>query len=91
MLAGYVLKEMLTATSVHLLNIYSVIINWRYNLKYGFLPGATSDFQLPLEGIGGKNNQYFALLRGASKGFMKALKAFIKPFEVPQRSVKVKI
>ena len=49
MLAGYVLKEMLTATSVHLLNIYSVIINWRYNLKYGFLPGATSDFQSPLE------------------------------------------
>ena len=30
------------------------------------------------------------LLCGASKGFMKALKAFIKPFEVPQRSVKIK-
>ena len=28
---------------------------------------------------------------GASKGFMKALKAFIKPFEAPQRSVKIKI
>ena len=27
----------------------------------------------------------------ASKGFMKALKAFIKPFKAPQRSVKIKI
>ena len=32
----------------------------------------------------------FALLFGASKGFMKAFKAFIKPFEVPQRSAKIK-
>ena len=31
------------------------------------------------------------LLFGASKGFMKALKAFRKPFEVPQRGVKIKI
>ena len=30
------------------------------------------------------------LLFGASKGFMKALKVFIKPFEAPQ-SVKIKI
>ena len=36
-------------------------------------------------------NFYFALLCGASKGFMKASKAFIKPFERPQRSVKIKI
>ena len=33
----------------------------------------------------------FALLCGASKGLMKALKAFIKLLEVPQRSVKIKI
>ena len=33
----------------------------------------------------------FTLLCGASKGFMKALKAFIKYFEEPQRSVKIKI
>ena len=34
----------------------------------------------------------FTLLCGASKRFMKALnKAFIKPFKVPQRSVKKKI
>ena len=33
----------------------------------------------------------FTLLCGASKVFIKALKAFIKPFEVPQRSVKIKI
>ena len=31
------------------------------------------------------------LLCGASEGFMKALKAFIKPFEVPQKSIKIKI
>ena len=29
------------------------------------------------------------LLCGASKGFMKAFKAFIEPFETPQRSVKI--
>ena len=34
---------------------------------------------------------FFLLLYGASKGFMKALKAFLKPFEAPQRSVKIKI
>ena len=33
----------------------------------------------------------FTLLCGASKGFMKAFKAFIKPFEAPQRSVKTKL
>ena len=32
----------------------------------------------------------FALLCGASKGFMKALKTFIKIFEAPQRNVKIK-
>ena len=33
----------------------------------------------------------FTLLFGASKGFMKALKAFARPFKAPERSVKVKI
>ena len=33
----------------------------------------------------------FTPLCGASKGFMKALKAFIKPFEAPQRSVKINL
>ena len=32
----------------------------------------------------------FILLCGASKGVMKALKVFIKPFEAPQRSMKIK-
>ena len=32
----------------------------------------------------------FTLPDGASKGFMMTLKAFIKPFEAPQRSVKIK-
>ena len=36
-------------------------------------------------------NFIFTLPCRASKGFMKALKAFIKPFEAPQRSVKMKI
>ena len=31
------------------------------------------------------------LLCGGSNGFKKACKAFIKPSEVPQRSVKIKI
>ena len=31
----------------------------------------------------------FTLLCSASIGFMKALKAFIKPFEAPQRNVKI--
>ena len=31
------------------------------------------------------------LLCGAAKGFMKAFETFIKPFEAPQRSVKIKI
>ena len=30
------------------------------------------------------------LLCGASKGFINTLKAFIKPFETPQRSMKIK-
>ena len=36
-------------------------------------------------------NFYFHTSLGASEGFMKAFKAFIKPFEAPQRSVKIKI
>ena len=32
----------------------------------------------------------FRLLCGASEGFMKAFKAFIKPFEASQRSLKIK-
>ena len=33
----------------------------------------------------------FTLLCGASKSFRKALKALTKPFEVPQRSVKIEL
>ena len=36
-------------------------------------------------------NFHLALLCGPSKGFIKAFKAFIKLFEAPQRSVKIKI
>ena len=38
-----------------------------------------------------KLNFYFHPSFGTSKGFMKTLKAFIKPFETPRRSVKIKI
>ena len=38
-----------------------------------------------------KLNFIFTLLCGTSKGFMKALKVVIKPFEEPQRSVKINI
>ena len=37
------------------------------------------------------NFSIFTLLCGDSKGFMKAFKAFIKPSDAPQRSVKIKI
>ena len=33
----------------------------------------------------------FTFLCDASEGFMKTLKAFLNPFEVPQRSVKIEI
>ena len=33
----------------------------------------------------------FKIPCGASKGFINALKNFIKPFEAPQRSVKIKM
>ena len=33
----------------------------------------------------------FTLLCGTAKGFMKALKAFVKPFAVPEKSVKIEI
>ena len=38
-----------------------------------------------------KLNLFFTLLCGTSKGFLKAFKVFIKPFEVPQRRVKIKV
>ena len=38
-----------------------------------------------------KLNFYFHTSLWCLKGFMKALKAFIKPFEAPQRSMKIKI
>ena len=33
----------------------------------------------------------FILNCGASEGFIKTLRAFIEPFEAPQRSMKIKI
>ena len=36
-----------------------------------------------------KSNFYFPTSLFVSKGFMKAFKVFTKPFEAPQRSVKI--
>ena len=33
----------------------------------------------------------FTRLCGASKGFMETFKAFIKPFQAPQKSVEIKV
>ena len=54
-----------------------------------------ADFTLPLP-IPSKKRKLtqifiFTLLCGASNCFMKAFKAFIKPFEAPQRGLKIKI
>ena len=38
----------------------------------------------------GKRSMERDLFCGASKGFMKALKSFIKPFQAPQRIVKIR-
>ena len=60
-------------------------------------PSIRTDLHLtlfvPIPDEEGKLTQIFifTLFCGASQGFMKAFKAFIKPFEVPQRSVKIKI
>ena len=35
-------------------------------------------------------NFYFTIACGDTKGFVKAFKAFKKPFETPQRNVKIK-
>ena len=51
-----------------------------------FLPVRTLDEEKKLSYI-----FIFTLLCGAWKGFLKALKAFIKPFKAPQSSVKIKI
>ena len=49
-------------------------------------------FPVPIPNKEKKLSQFFifTLPCGASKGFMKTLKAFIKPFKEPQRSVKIK-
>ena len=63
--------------------------------KYNRLT-ATQDLltlHLPIADEENKLSQIFifTLLCGASKGFTKAFIAFIKPFDAPQRSVKIKI
>ena len=51
---------------------------------------AVSCLSLPIL-IAENERKFNLILFGASKGFINALKAFIKPFEVQQRRVKIKI
>ena len=48
-------------------------------------------FPAPILDEDKKLKSFFVLLCVASKDFIKGLKAFIKPFEAPQRSGKIKI
>ena len=36
-------------------------------------------------------NFYFHTFCGATRSFMKSLKSFLKPFDAPRRSVKIKV
>ena len=56
-----------------------------------FTPNLNPAYPIPNEEEKIKFNFFLTLLCGASKGFMKAFKAFIKLFEAPQNSVKIKI
>ena len=60
-------------------------IEAKINFFFSLLCGASKGF------IEAKINFFFSLLCGASKGFMEAFKAFIKRFEAPLRSVKIKV
>ena len=68
-----------TSTIADFLNILITHTPGEHFNPSRFDPGQQEKFNL---------NFIFKLLCGASKGFMKAL---IKPFEAPQRSVKIKI
>ena len=70
----------------------------KWYLIYGLPHELQDDLILPAPRISEicikiKNNLnfFFILLCGTSKGFMKALKAFIKPFAALERSAKIKI
>ena len=54
---------------------------------------STLTFPIPIPDKERKLTTVFisALLFGVLKGFMRAFRVFIKPFEAPQRSVKIKI
>ena len=63
------------------------------NCYYHYYLHHELNLQRPNPGQGEKIklNFCFHTSFGATKGFMKALKACIKPFEIPQKSVKIKI
>ena len=62
--------------------VYWLCIRWYLTLPVTFISEGCFEIKIKF---------FFPLLGGASKGFMKAFKVFIKTFEVPQRSVKIKI
>ena len=60
-------------------------------LSKSFLLDPQVNLSCPDPGRIEKSNFSFShFIFSASKGFSKALKAFIKPFEAPQRSLKIK-
>ena len=72
----------------HKLLVFYLILYWNSELKLKFLlslPISILEVEKKLSYI-----LIFTLICGASKSFIKVLKAFIKPFEAPQRSVKTK-
>ena len=78
-------------------SIFKAICSW--NLVHSHIAFVKSKFEIhltlpvPIPDEEKKLTQFFifSLLCGASKGFMKAIKVFIKLFEAPQRIVKIKI
>ena len=62
-----------------------------YNFFMSFCSALTLSVPIPDEERKLTYIFVFALLCGASKGFMKVFKPFLKPFEEPQRSFKIEI
>ena len=76
------LLEIVFKSFTHFMSLVFFYIPWKHHKTSRPNPRRKEKINL---------NFYFALLCCAWKGFMKVFKAFIKPFEAPQRSVKIKI
>ena len=65
-------------------SIYETLLCYTVTLKDPLISESCIEIKIEL-------NFYFHTSLWCLKRFTKALKAFIKPFEIPQRSVKIKI